>query len=147
MVASSGPAVAAGQRPAVSAAAPGKLDAPVYQSHAGMLETVWRYLTKTKSQELLLRSAILILIYLLAFFIRLVRGWGEGHQNRSLLASVPARLGALGHALAAHVITYPLPRTHTHAQPPPGVLGPVCQLSWTRAVLGTAVRVGDPRVR
>ncbi|PNG99549.1 Dolichyl-diphosphooligosaccharide--protein glycosyltransferase subunit STT3, partial [Tetrabaena socialis] len=36
-----------------------------------LLETARRYLTKTKSQELLVRSAVLICAYLLAFSIRL----------------------------------------------------------------------------
>ncbi|KAG2440767.1 hypothetical protein HXX76_003623 [Chlamydomonas incerta] len=42
-----------------------------YQSGASLVETVRRYLTKTKSQELLIRSTTLISIYLLAFCIRL----------------------------------------------------------------------------
>ncbi|GIL52156.1 hypothetical protein Vafri_8007 [Volvox africanus] len=42
-----------------------------YVSHASLFETAKRYLTKTKSQELLLRSIILIFVYLLAFCIRL----------------------------------------------------------------------------
>ncbi|GLC40329.1 hypothetical protein PLESTB_000628800 [Pleodorina starrii] len=42
-----------------------------YVSHASLFETAKRYLTKTKSQELLIRSTTLILIYLLAFCIRL----------------------------------------------------------------------------
>lgn len=53
----------------MSAAAPE--GAGAYQSHAGLLSTVTRYLTKTKSQELLIRCGTLVLIYLLAFFIRL----------------------------------------------------------------------------
>ncbi|GFR51879.1 hypothetical protein Agub_g14356 [Astrephomene gubernaculifera] len=42
-----------------------------YVSHASLFETAKRYLMKPKSQELLIRSTTLILIYLLAFCIRL----------------------------------------------------------------------------
>ncbi|EFJ42045.1 hypothetical protein VOLCADRAFT_83836 [Volvox carteri f. nagariensis] len=42
-----------------------------YVSHASLVETAKRYLTKTKSQELLIRSTILIFVYLLAFCVRL----------------------------------------------------------------------------
>ncbi|KXZ53944.1 hypothetical protein GPECTOR_6g862 [Gonium pectorale] len=42
-----------------------------YVSSASLLETAKRYLTRTKSQELLIRCATLIFIYLLAFCIRL----------------------------------------------------------------------------
>lgn len=43
-----------------------------YVSQASLFETVKRYLSRTKSQELLVRSTILIFVYLLAFWIRLV---------------------------------------------------------------------------
>lgn len=49
-----------------------------YQSAASLVQTVQRYLTKTKSQELLIRSTTLISIYLLAFCIRLVRAISKG---------------------------------------------------------------------
>jgi hypothetical protein len=49
-----------------------------YSSGASLVETVQRYLTKTKSQELLIRSTTLISIYLLAFCVRLVRAISEG---------------------------------------------------------------------
>ncbi|KAG2496762.1 hypothetical protein HYH03_005171 [Edaphochlamys debaryana] len=42
-----------------------------YVSSASMVETAWRYLNRTKSQELLIRSTCLIFIYLLAFSVRL----------------------------------------------------------------------------
>lgn len=56
-----------------SAAAEPVVAAATYVSHASTLETIRRYLSKTRSQELLIRSGTLIMIYLLAFCIRLVR--------------------------------------------------------------------------
>lgn len=41
--------------------------------HESISKTFKKYLTKTRSQELLVRSAALICIYLLAFSVRLVR--------------------------------------------------------------------------
>lgn len=54
-----------------SAAAEPVVAAATYVSHASTLETIRRYLSKTRSQELLIRSGTLIMIYLLAFCIRL----------------------------------------------------------------------------
>ncbi len=50
----------------------GRADAP-FASSISPLATIVRHLKKTQSQELLLRSACLICIYLMAFSIRLVR--------------------------------------------------------------------------
>lgn len=70
-------------------------EAVAYHSSAGFLTVAERYLSRTKSQELLVRTATLILIYVLAFSIRLVRGplrggWEGGRGDAAVLLSAIA---------------------------------------------------------
>lgn len=53
-----------------------------------------RYLQKPKSQELLLRSSALILIYLMAFSVRLVSwlaSWSLAHSNAACMQALHVR--------------------------------------------------------